>query len=155
MKKLFVLLLVVMTTMLNAQKSDSTKFIQKINAGGILSTVASTSFSSGDKPFSLGHNIFGSVTFVTKKTFHNMFYGFGDNSINSLNGYFLKKNYDTYCVFSKSLNTKGKYLGIGLEKMEKVGNIKIFEFCELGTNFKNPLILSFGLLMNVSWSMTN
>lgn len=150
MKKIIVIALVVIANTVMAQKQ---KLIQKVNGGMILATLGSTTFQKGDKPFDLAHNLFAVVTVVTPKTFHNFFYGLGNNSLNTLNGYFLKKNWDTYLVYSKNLNTGGNYLGWGIEKMEKIGNVKFFEFCEIGTAFNGHPILSFGLLLNVSWSL--
>lgn len=148
MKKIILIAVVsLFSNILNAQ------LIKKVNAGAVLATVAETSFSGSSKPFTVNQNLLADVTFITEKTFHKVMYGFGNNSLVSLNGYFLKKNWDVYGVFAKSLNSKGKYLGVGVEKMEKVGNIKIFEFCELGTTFQGKPILSFGILINASWSL--
>lgn len=147
MKKIIVIALLAFTHHANAQ------LIKSIFAGGIASGVASTSFTNSKQPFELGHNLFADVTFFTKHTFHKVMYGFGNNAIVSLNGYFLPKNWDTYVVFSKSLSTHGKYLGAGIEKMEKIGSVKFFEFCEVGTGFTGSTSLTFGILMNVSWKV--
>lgn len=146
-------IIIFLFTIANHAISQSKKLIKDVNVGAIVSTVASTTFEKGEKPFSVGHNISASMCFVTEKTAHNFMYGFGDNSITSLNAYFLKNNWDTYIVFSKSLNSDGKYLGWGIEKLEAIGNVKFFEFCELGTSFNGRPILSFGILMNVSWAL--
>ncbi len=151
MKKIILIALLAVANTTFAQKSE--KFIKGINAGLILANVASTSFEKNDKPFTLGRNIMGSVTLMTSKTFHNFMYGFGNNSVATLNGYFLPSNWDTYVVYSRNLSTGGNYLGWGIEKMEKIGNVKFFEFCELGTAFNGKPILSIGLLVNVSWSL--
>ena len=148
MKKLIVIAVVsFFANTANAQ------LIKEINAGAFVSTAASTNFSGGSKPFSLGYDLCPSVVFITKKTAHNVFYGFGNNSIAMLNAYFLPKNWDVYVVGAKSLNSKGKYLGAGIEKMEKIGNVKFFEFCELGTSFQGKPILTIGFLVNVSWAL--
>jgi len=150
MKKIILIALVVIANNVMAQKQ---KLIQKINVGAFASTVAITNFSNSSKPFSLGYNLCPIVTAITKKTAHSIFYGTADNSINTLNAYFLPKNWDTYVVYSRNLNSKGNYLAFGVEKMEKVGNLKFFEFAELGTGFHGAPILSFGLLLNVSWAL--
>ncbi len=148
MKKIIVISLLSIANCTFAQKS---KLIEDVNVGAIVSTTASTTFEEGPKPFDVSHGISLSVAFGTKKTVHNFMYGFGSNSVAMLNAYFLPKNWDVYAVFSKNLSNNGKYLGIGIEKMEKVGNVKFFEFIELGTGFQGRPILSLGLLMNVSW----
>lgn len=152
MKKIVIvaLLSIAYTLTLSAQKNN---FIKDINVGAIFSTTASTTFSGGSKPFEVDYGLSTSVAFITDKTVHNFMYNFGGNSIAMLNGYFLPKDWDVYVVGAKSLNTKNGYLGIGIEKMEKVGNVKIFEFCELGTGFQGKPILSIGVLMNLSWSL--
>jgi len=150
MKKLIVVALISIANTANAQKS---KLIKNINVGGIFATSASTTFSGSSKPFEVGYGFSGSVAVVTKRTVTNFMYNFGGNSVAMLNAYFLPKNWDVYIVGSKSLKSDGKYLGVGIEKMEKVGNVKFFEFAELGTSFQGKPIFSVGILMNVSWAV--
>lgn len=147
MKKFIFITLISFVNTVNAQ------FIKKIEAGAIFATVASTTFSGSSQPFELGYGLSGSVAFLTDKTVHNFMYSFGGNSVSMLNAYFLPKNWDIYIVGSKSLNSNGKYLGIGIEKMEKIGTVKFFEFAELGTGFLGKPIFSSGLLVNVSWAL--
>lgn len=151
MKKFIAITVLFVANIVNAQNNN--KLIQDINVGAIVATSASTTFSSGSQPFTTGHDISASVAFGTNKTVHNFMYSLGNNSLAMLNAYFLPKNWDVYVVGSKSLNSDGKYLGVGIEKMGKVSNVKFFEFCELGTGFQGRPILSLGLLMNVSWKV--
>jgi hypothetical protein len=151
MKKLILIALTAITNIAIAQKSES--FIKDVSVGGLFSAVATTTPAGSQKPFATGNNLFAIVNVKTSKTFHNIFYGFGDNSINSLNGYFLKRNWDTYMVYSSNLHKRSSYLGCGIEKMEKVGGVKFFLFSEVGTNFKGSKSLSVGLLVNASWSI--
>jgi hypothetical protein len=150
MRKIIIITLLVIANSVSAQNK---KVIKNVNVGAILATVASTSFEGGSKPFTLGYNISASAAFVTKKTVHNFMYSFGGNSVAMLNAYFLPKNWDVYAVGAKSLNSKGGYLGIGIEKLEKVGRVKFFEFCELGTSFHCHPSLTLGILTNLSWSL--
>lgn len=147
MKKTLVLLIFFVATIANAQ------VVQKITGGAILGTIASTSFDRSEKPFSLGYNLSPNVTIFTSKTYHNVMYGLGNNSLSSLNGYFLNNNWDTYLLYSKTLHTDGNYLGWGIEKMIKVENkgegVKCFLLSELGTDFSGNTYLSFGLLISV------
>ncbi|MEK7585621.1 MAG: hypothetical protein AAB477_00045 [Patescibacteria group bacterium] len=151
MKKIIVITL--LSIIANIATAQNNKLIQDVNVGAIVATVASTTFSGGSQPFEVGYGLSASVVFVTKKTATNFTYSFGGNSVGMLNAYFLPKNWDIYVVGSKSLNSDGKYVGIGIEKMEKIGNVKFFEFIELGTGFQGKPILSFGLLLNPSWSL--
>jgi len=153
-KKVIFLLFIFTTTVVNAQTADnSKKLFQKVTGGVVFGTVASTSFTGTEKPFRLGYNLIPNITIVTPKTYHNILYGFGDNSLRSLNGYFLNNNWDTYLLYSKTLHTGGNYLGLGIEKMIKIENkgegIKFFLLTEIGTDFKGNHSLSFGLLMSV------
>jgi len=152
MKKLTIVfaILLIIANVASAQ-SDSTKFFQKITGGVILGTFAEASFHGDKMPFSLGYNLSPVITFVTPKTYHNILYGFGNNSLRSLNGYFLKKDWDVYFIYSGILHTGDNYLGVGIEKMIKFENkkagVKFFLLTELGTDFKGNRFLSFGLLM--------
>jgi hypothetical protein len=122
---------------------------QTITGGFVATSVASTSFLKGEKPFKLGFNLFPDIAVATSKTIHRIRYGFSDNSVRSFNAYFLPKDWDVYVLYSKTLHTGKNYLGCGVEKMLKLNdNIKFFLFSEIGTDFqkKNSLSLSFGLL---------
>jgi hypothetical protein len=138
---------------LNAQNANS-KVFQKVTAGVIFGAFGNTSFSlENGKPFNIGYNLMPNITVYTPITFHNFMYGLGDNSIQSLNGYFLNDTWDTYFIYSKSLNTKTDYLGLGIEKMLKIGEgegLKLFILGELGTNFKKEgYSATIGLLLSV------
>lgn len=150
MKKI-IFILALIPVFARAQKIDSTNLIQNITGGVIASAVATTTFSGSDTPFSVGHDLMANVCFFTKKTFHNFIYSFRSNSMISLNGFFLSKDWDTYIVYAKPLNAKGSYGGVGVEKMMVVGGLKLFLFGELGTNFKGNESFSVGLLTSVQF----
>jgi hypothetical protein len=150
MKKIILMVFIAITHHAIAQESES--FIKDIKVGGIFGVTASTTSLSSDKPFTLGQNLFAVTTLKTAKTFHSVMYGFGNNSVNLLNGYFLKNNWDTYVVYSKNLHS-GNYLGYGIEKMESIDRVKFFLISEMGTSFTGRASLSFGLLINTSWSL--
>ncbi len=147
MKNFIIITMVLFVNTINAQ------LIKKIEVGVIQSMVASNTFEKSLKPFDVSYDLSPSVVIETSKIVHNFMYSFGGNSMAMLNAYFLPKNWDVYVVGSKSLNSSGKYLGFGAEKLEKVGKVKFFEFCEIGTSFKGKPILSLGLLVNVSWAL--
>lgn len=145
MSKLLSFILVLVASICNAQNSKPF-----VTLGAFVPVVASTEFKA---PFSMGTNLFVSNALITSKSFHSISYGFGNNSLLFMSGYFLKHNFDVYGVYSKSLSHNGNYAGLGIERMEKVGNVKFFEFCELGTTFNGSTILSVGLITNVSWAL--
>lgn len=151
MKKLLsiVIVLIMTTITARAQGANSTKVIQKITTGAIVGTVASTTFSGAEQPFSLGYNLSVNVTIVTPKTYHNTMYAFGGNSLVLLNGYFLPKQWDTYIKYSKQLHTGNQYLGVGVAKIIKVEGVKFLLFSETGTNFNGTQSLSFGVLTSL------
>ena len=149
----FLFLTVTIITAQNKTK-DKTKFFQKITAGLIVGISASDDFSGTTNPFSMGYGISGNVLIVTPATFHNFLYRFSDNSVRSVNGYFLPRNWDTYVVYSKVLNSDKNYLGVAIERLLKAGDVKFFSFCELGTDLKNNKSLSIGILVslqNILW----
>lgn len=145
---LFICLLVGMAHIVSAQTKTENKFFQRVSVGAIFGVVGSTDFSNQEKPFTTSYNVMPNILVLTPKTFHNVFYGMSGNSVNMLNGYFLKKNWDTYLVYSRSLNSNGNYLGYGIEKMFVAGDLRTFLFTKLSTNFKGNTIFSVGLLIS-------
>ena len=148
MKKILVISLILIATGTSKAQSDSTKFFQKIKCGLIVSTVASTDFTNSEKPFTTGANFMANILFVTPKTYHNVFYNISNNSIVSLNGYPFSNNWDTYIVYADALTSKDQYLGVGIEKMLKMGDVNSFLFTEIGTDFHNNPSLSVGILLS-------
>ncbi len=149
MRKTFFLFTVLAAIFVNGQTEHSQKLFEKITAGVVFSTLASTSFSGSEKPFLLEYNLSPNITFDTKKTFHEFLYGFSNNSLSTLNGYFLKKDYDIYILYSNILDTHSNYIGCGLEKMIQIENIEASLLAEIGTDFEGNKILSFGLLLKI------
>ncbi len=150
MKKILTLLLLpFFLNVANAQKADSTKLVQKISGGAIVASVASTIFSNSKTPFTVGYNLLTNVTVVTPKTYHSVLYGFGNNTIRSLNGYFLPKDCDIYLLYIHPLGVRQHYLGFGFEKMLKAGDARFFLFTEVGTDFKGTESMSLGVLMSL------
>ncbi len=135
-----------------AQKASEKKLFQRVNGGAIFATFASTNFSKAKVPFALGNNLIANVAISTPKTYHNMVYRFGNHSVGMINGYFLKKNWDTYVVISKSFNG-GQYLGWGVEKLVGIvpegAGIKSFLFVESGTNLSGGQSLTLGVLFSM------
>jgi hypothetical protein len=155
MKKIIsiVIIMLIMTIFSKAQ-NDSVKVFQKITGSFIFADIASTSFSGNKQPFELGvPNLLPTITIFTPKTYHMIRYGFGNNSLSSLNGYFLENGWDTYFIYSKTLSVKDNYLGVGIEKMIKINEnekrgVKYFLLTEIGTDLKGNQFLSFGFLIN-------
>ena len=143
----------ILISVLFIAKTSFAQVIKDVSAGLISSSVASTNFDNKKKSFEFGQGISASFALVTKKTVHNLMYNFGRNSVGMLNGYFLPKNWDVYVVYSYGLGDKSNYTGVGIEKMEKIGKLKLFEFLELGTGFRGKPIFTVGFLANLSWSL--
>lgn len=150
MKKIYSLIIVlVINFSLFAQTSASSKkLFQSVTAGAVLGAFGYTTFSGGKQPFDLSFNFSPSVIVFTPRTYHSTMYGLASNSVSSLNGYFLPKNWDVYALYAKTLHTGGNYLGVGAEKMLIAGDLKCFLLAEFGTDFKGTKILSFGFLIS-------
>ncbi|MBU0612375.1 hypothetical protein KKA39_01670 [Patescibacteria group bacterium] len=146
MKLIFFIVVFFTTIFANAQSS---KFFQKVSTGLIPGIVATTDFSQSSKPFDMGYGLLANVTVVTPKTYHNLMYGFGNNSVKFLTGYFLPKKWDAYVIYSQEISTSGKYLGLGIEKMIKAGDINTFLFFEGGNNFNGTITFTIGVLISI------
>ncbi len=154
MKKILsTIVLVNLIIVTNGQETGKNKLFQKVMAGVGITAMASTDFSEAKTPFTTGYNFTANVLTLTPRTYHSLLYGFGGNTLHSLNGFFLKKNWDTYLLYIKSLSTGGNYVGWGIEKMVKVEGgtegIMCFTFAEVGTNLKGNRSLTVGLLITV------
>ena len=149
MKNIITLVALFCTLHAQGQEADSVKFIQRVSCGLITGITASTTFSQNDPPFTAGYGLLANVTAVTPYTYHNVMYGFGNNSVKVLNGYFLPHLWDTYVLYSKNLNTNSHYLGLCIEKMVKAGDVKFFLFCEPGTDFRGTTSLTIGVLASI------
>jgi len=147
MKKMIIFIVVLSTTIFtNAQEN---KLFQKVSVGLIPGVVASTDLSKSSDPFSVGYGLLGNVTVVTPKTYHNLMYGFGNNSVKFLTGYFLPKKWDAYVIYSQEINSSGKYLGFGIEKMIKAGDVSTFLFFEGGNDLKSMTTFTVGVLLSI------
>lgn len=120
---------------------------QTVKCGMMIGSFATTNFKSSEKPFDLGFNLMPNTAFITKRTFHNLFYGFGNNSIALNQGYFLPKNFDVYFVNVKSLSANSYYSAIGGEKMLKLGDQMCFLLCEVGIDYHGHTTATVGVLM--------
>lgn len=150
-KSIFLVVLIILTTTIFIQAQDSTKLFKKIKGGMLVGVSANTGFSNNVKPFALGYCLITNVTLVTTKTYHNFMYGFGDNSFKFLSGYFLPYDWDVYGVYSKTLDERSSYLGLGMEKLVKAGNVDFFLFTEFGTDLSGNQSLTAGVLIAVQY----
>ena len=148
-KSIFLVALITLTTTFFIQAQDSTKFFKQIQGGMIVGVAANTGASDVGKPFGLGYCLMTNVTFVTEKTYHNFMYGFGDNSLKFLTGYFLTCDWDVYGVYSKTLDEHSSYLGLGVEKLFKSGDVNYFLFTEFGTDLAGHESLTAGVLIAI------
>ena len=150
MKKTLTVVVILIATIINAQ-SDSTKLIQKVQSGMIVGTSANTTFLDSKKPFSLSYYLLANITIITPKTYHNLMYGFGNNSVKFLTGYFISENkkWDVYMVYSKELSVNQNNLTAGIEKLLNAEDLKCFLFSEFGIDFKGTKTLSFGARLSL------
>jgi hypothetical protein len=127
----------------------------KVIFGAVFATSGTTTFSDSKKPFTLGYNLFPNICVVTNKTYHNFLYGFGNNALRNVNGYFLNSNKDLglYVAIGKNLSSQGGYTSLGIEKTVKAGGVNFFLFSEVQSNIKNPQVkelqLNIGIHVNI------
>lgn len=150
MKKVMLIGLLILAHTTSTFAQDSKLSIQKITCGAILTVGTTASFPLQEKPFSTWYGLSPAINIITKKTHHHIMYGTGDNSIQTLNGYFLPKSCDVYMLFSQNLNNfKQEYLSVGIEKVVPAGDHAIFVFFgEVGTNLQGKQSMSFGLIIH-------
>ncbi len=132
---LFFILSFFCITSASAQDSNS-KTPTKIIFGVVFASQGTTTFSDWNVPFTLGYNLSPNICVVTNKTYHNLLYGFSNNTLRNVNGYFLnsKKDLGGYVAFGKSLSLKGGYVTAGIEKTVKAGSVNFFLFSEVQAN---------------------
>jgi len=108
------------------------------------------------KPVHAFYGISPALVFETKITEHRLTYNIVNARIQTLHNYKLK-HFGIYADFEKSLNSKEKYVGLGLEKAVKFHSPKwvvISFYCEFGTNFTNP-IFSGGFILQPKVAILN
>jgi len=150
MKKITLIIILITTTLsLFAQTQDS-KGIQKVTFGAVYAVSANTVLEKEIKPFTLGHNLSLNLCVVTRKTYHNFLYGFGNNAVRMVNGYLFKKDLGLYTIFSENLGSRGSYVSVGVEQVVKAGDINFFLFAEVGTKI-NPVtkLVTLGFHANI------
>lgn len=128
------------------------KGIQNVQIGLIVDVSAHHVFKKEhqeEKLFEAENNVLASTSLSTSKTYCNFMYGF-DKSFHFWGGYILPKEFDVYIAYVSDFESRGKYTGLGFEKIIKVGHVIDFcMFTEVGTNFKGSGSLSCGLLVSV------
>ena len=139
MKKVILFLILAIFFALAIKGQNDTKPPVKIIGGVVFDTSGTTCFSDWKRPFTLGNNLSPNVCVITKKTYHNFLYGFGNNAARNVNGYFLntKKDLGTYLALGKSLSLRGGYIAIEIEKMVKAGDVNCFLFSEIQSNINH------------------
>lgn len=123
----------------------------KVIFGLVFATSGTTTFSDWEKPFTLGYNLSPNICIVTNKTYHNFLYGFSNNALRNINGYFLnsKKDLGLYIALGKNLSSKGGSTSLGIEKTIKAGNVNFFLFSEVQANIDNPQLKDFQLNIGI------
>jgi hypothetical protein len=112
-KLLFVSVALLCVFSLNAQKVH----LKAISFGLMVPVYGIAPVPFQEKPFNLGYDLAPSVNLITNKTHHHLRYGVGSNSIQLINGYFFKNDWDVYNFYSNNLNSQGQYLGFGVTKV--------------------------------------
>lgn len=127
-------------------------FFQKINAGLMLGSFTERRLekSHDREHLEIEFNLLANTNLLTKRTFHNLQYGFGNNSIGLNQGVLLPKEFEVFILNMKSLNSsKTYYSAIGVEKLVELGeggSCCIF-LCELGTDYSGHTTATVGIML--------
>jgi hypothetical protein len=148
------LFLLSLSILLKAQPEKDSVIIVKMHPkilfGMVFALSGGTSFSQAPKPFSLGYNLLPNICIVTNKAFGRLMYGLGNNAIKIAGGYVFGGGWDVYAAGYKCLDTRSKYVGSGIERKIKAGDVNFFIFLEYGYNFDpTSKLLSLGFHANM------
>lgn len=160
MKNLLVLFIVILAGTISAQDTtqfpynikyavghmeENNSFIKKVNIG----LIGGESFNTNKHDSDLESVLLSNITLVTTKTYHNLIFNYGNESIMFLNGYFLGKNWDVYLLAQKWLKEDKKNFGIGVEKEFNANEVSLVSFVEITNNFKGQNTFSVGILISL------
>jgi|GEM_PF-1192380 len=158
MKKIALIVFLISFYSLKAQTTDnkpSRNYPQGF-IGIVFAASGATTFSEGDKPFSLAYNVCPNLLLTTPKTYHNLMYGLGNNVVKLINGYWLTTGKNNklatglYLNLYKYLEKKQFYTGLGLEEKIRAECVNFFIFVEFGTTFEPfSKILTVGFHANI------
>lgn len=148
MKKI-VLFVAMLVFVYGVNAQDKNFSLKKISLGTMVTVGSTATFPFKEKPFETWLGFAPAFNLVTGKTHHHVMYG-TNNSIQTLNGYFLGKNWDTYVFYSKSLNSSNMYLSAGIEKVIPVEEYQVLFvfFAEVGTNLQGTGSTSIGVVVH-------
>src|SRR4051812_41045313 len=108
MKKLFVVLALSFPWIVGAQDVPHQRFIRELTGGVMVGFVGTHTFGEA-LPFSSIVTAAPSLNILTAHTHDHIMYGLNDNTLQTLNGYLLKRNWDIYNFLSKSVVNKDAY----------------------------------------------
>ncbi len=155
MKKVICLgLVIIFSTCLFAQDTTShrsTFAIGKISCGAMFTIAGTATIPVSEvQPLSLWYGLAPALNVFTGKTHHHLMYGMGNNTIQTLNGYFLGKGWDAYIFYAQNLSVSSKrYLSIGIEKVFPAGDYAKFVFFgEGGTDCLGKQSISLGIVIH-------
>ncbi len=153
MKNIIVLLAIALLSVsLHSQAQEKKPFIEDFSAGIWITTQSTLNIHGGEtKPVQV--SFAPTINIGTAKTHHHFAIG-SDTTIQSLNGYYLKHNWDIYCFGVKSLVNTSGYGAIGIEKALPVNScLDYILYLEVGTNFSGATAMSMGVVTNIHLSL--
>jgi hypothetical protein len=146
-RSLTIISLLFITTLCSAQN--------KVYYGAI--PVIATSTTLDSFAMNPGVNLLAYVVHVRKKSYSNVAYSLGNNSVVLVTGFFTKRNdegrgiHDIYLPVSKSLAQPGGYLGLGYEIFKD----NFYLFAEIGTDWSTWKLadssFTVGVMRPISW----
>ncbi|MBP6865963.1 MAG: hypothetical protein KBC12_00235 [Candidatus Pacebacteria bacterium] len=112
--------------------------IQKVSIGIMLPATATMGFPAQEKPFKTGFGVTPSFNVFMDRLHTHLMYDCSGNNAQALVGYVFADKYDVYLFGSKNLNSRGNYLGLGIEKAIVVNkNLAIVGYVETDLRIKS------------------
>jgi hypothetical protein len=119
--------------------------------------VIASSTSLDSFAMSPGVNLLTHVVHIRKKSYTNLAYSWGSNSLVLVTGFFTKRNtegrpiHDIYIPLTKSLSQPGGYAGLGYE----ISKDNFYIFVEVGTNWHTWKLsdssFTVGVMRPIAW----
>ncbi len=130
--------------------------VQKVSVGTSLFNFGTVNINDiGKKPMTQITSLVLGANASTKKSYHLVTYGVGNNAVGTLHGLFLKNGYDTYVRYGHGLSDKSNTIAVGFEKFLPIANLEktsvnAFLFTEISTDFRQGNYVTVGLIINAS-----
>lgn len=134
---------------LSAKGQDALAHSVDFTAGVMLT--GGVCYVAKDKSVSKLYSIAPSLNVVLSKTHHHVMYDLPSATAQTLNGFFIGKNYDVYHFFQQSVKSSDRYTSIGIEKyipFKKIPWLDLMIFSEIGSDFHGTTSITVGFTLH-------